>query len=130
MSIKSLSLFAAIGLAGFSLSGCVYDGGPYAYEGPGYYGSGYYAGGAVIYDRGGYYSPRYYHRRPVRYDDYYRPRPSAPSRPRPVAPPPPQPEAGPAPEMQPPVAARGPIGDRSSQYDQIFLPPVDARGHN
>lgn len=46
MSMKSLFLSAALGLAGLSLSGCVYDGGPYSYEGPGpYYGGGYYAGG-------------------------------------------------------------------------------------
>jgi hypothetical protein len=126
MSIKSLSLFAALGLAGFSLSGCVYDGGPYAYEGPGYYGSGYYAGGAVIYDRGGYYGPRYHRYRPV-YGDYYRPRPSTP-RPRPVSPP--QFEEGPAPIVRPEVADRRPIGDRRSQYDQIFLPPVGEPGND
>jgi hypothetical protein len=126
MSIKSLSLFAALGLAGFSLSGCVYDGGPYAYEGPGYYGSGYYAGGAVIYDRGGYYGPRYHRYRPVN-DGYYRPRPSTP-RPQPVAPP--QFEEGPAPGVQPPAAVRRPAGDRRSQYDEIFLTPEGEYRHN
>lgn len=118
MSMKSLLLSAAIGLGGLSLSGCIYDGGPYYYEGPGYYGSGYYAGGAVIYDRGGYYRhPRYYHRRIDR--EHHRP------------PPPPSPP----PQAQLPEPPRAPvIVDRSrehrGQHGQIFLPPEGGYRHN
>lgn len=86
MSMKSLFVSAAIGLAGLSLSGCVYDGGPYYYEGPGYYGSGYYAGGGVIYDRGGYYRHRHHHRRHVSDGHQHRP-PQPPRRPPQVEPP-------------------------------------------
>lgn len=70
MSIKSLIMAGAIGLAGLSLTGCV-DGYYYdtsgGYYGP-YYGGNYgpyysgpYYGGAIIYDNGYFDRPYYRH---------------------------------------------------------------------
>ncbi|MGB3388862.1 MAG: hypothetical protein WBA88_12840 [Pseudaminobacter sp.] len=121
MSMKSLFLSAAVGLAGLSLSGCVYDGGPYYYGGPGpYYGGGYYASGAIIYDRGGYYRHRYprYHRHPGG-DHQHRP---------PLRPQPPQAQRPSPPPRVPVVVNRG--GENRGQQGQIFLPPEEGYRHN
>ncbi|TKT74171.1 hypothetical protein [Aquamicrobium sp. LC103] len=75
MFVKPLIMSVAIGLAGLTLSGCVYDAGPY-YGGYGpYYGGGYYAGTALIYrERVRPRYPRYYrdYRHHHRADDWPR----------------------------------------------------------
>ncbi|RUM98482.1 hypothetical protein EET67_07580 [Pseudaminobacter arsenicus] len=125
MSMKPLFRSAVIGLAGLSLSGCVYDGGPYYYDGPGYYGSGYYAGSAIIYDsydRGRYYRHRHYNRYPGN-GDHHRPPPPS-QRPPQVRPPIP-----PIPPRTPVVINRG-GGEHRGQQGQIFLPPEGGYRHN